>query len=209
MSPDNPPTTLTVFFGFQRVAQGTKAEVLDQLRRRDDPGPYLVFDDQTGAQFDLDPRDLHALPPSPASPASGHTAGEAGALREHRENREHRDDAPRGVGRPKLGVVAREVTLLPRHWDWLGRQPGGASVALRKLVEDARHVHADRDTVRAAREATYRFMTAIAGDLPGFEEATRALFAGEEQRFGHLIEPWHADLRAHLKKLSAASWTPR
>jgi len=197
MSPDNPSTTLTVFFGFQRVAHGMKAEVIEQLRRRDDPGPYLVFDDQTGAQFDLDPRDLHALPPS----ASG--------ARDSHDPREHRDEAPRGVGRPKLGVVAREVTLLPRHWDWLGRQPGGASVALRKLVDDARHVHADRDTARAAREATYRFMTAIAGNLPGFEEATRALFAGEEQRFGHLIEPWPADLRAHLKTLSAASWNPQ
>jgi hypothetical protein len=192
-APPGPPGTLTVFFGFQRVAHGTKAEVIEQLRRRDDPGPYLAFDDQTGEQLDLDPRDLH---PSPM-PAHGAAAA-------------HRDDAPRGVGRPKLGVVAREVTLLPRHWDWLGRQPGGASVALRKLVEDARHVHADRDTVRAAREATYRFMTAIAGNLPGFEEATRALFAGEAQRFLTLIETWPADLRAHLQKLSAAGWnTPQ
>lgn len=187
MSPDTPPTTLTVFFGFQRVAQGSKAEVVAQLRRRDDPGPYLAFDDQTGAQLDLDPRDLHEPPlPSPDTV--------------------HRDDAPRGVGRPKLGVVAREVTLLPRHWDWLGRQPGGASVALRKLVEDARHVHADRDTVRASREATYRFMTAIAGNLPGFEEATRALFAGEAPRFNALVEAWPADVRAHLHKLSATGW---
>ncbi len=184
MSPDTPLSTLTVFFGFERVAQGSKADVIEQLRRRDDPGPYLAFDDQTGEQLDLDPRDLHQGPSSPA----------------------HRDDAPRGVGRPKLGVVAREVTLLPRHWDWLGRQPGGASVALRKLVEDARHVQADRDTVRAAREATYRFMTAIAGNLPGFEEATRALFAGDAQRFDTLTDPWPADLRAHLHKLSAAGW---
>jgi hypothetical protein len=196
LTPPLPPTalnTLTVFFGFQRVAHGGKAEVIEQLRRRDDPGPYLAFDDRTGEQLDLDPRDLYQSP----MPAHGAAAA-------------HRDDAPRSVGRPKLGVVAREVTLLPRHWDWLGRQPGGASVALRKLVEDARHVHADRDTVRAAREATYRFMTAIAGNLPGFEEATRALFAGEAARFHTLIEPWPADLRAHLQKLSAAGWnTPQ
>ncbi|MEZ2293437.1 DUF2239 family protein [Variovorax sp. RCC_210] len=208
MSPDNPLTppaaptpltTLTVFFGFQRVAQGSKAEVIEQLRRRDDPGPYLAFDDQTGEQLDLDPRELHARPAPNIATTPNHGAAPA-----------HRDDAPRGVGRPKLGVVAREVTLLPRHWDWLGRQPGGASVALRKLVDDARHVHADRDTVRAAREATYRFMTAIAGNLPGFEEATRALFAGEAPRFQTLIEPWPADLRAHLQKLSAAGWnTPQ
>lgn len=196
MSPDTPPITLTVFFGFQRVAQGSKAEVIEQLRRRDDPGPYLAFDDQTGEQLDLDPHDLHELRERPTSGTSAAPPRSAA----------HRDDAPRGVGRPKLGVVAREVTLLPRHWDWLGRQPGGASVALRKLVEDARHVHAERDTVRAAREAAYRFMTAIAGNLPGFEEATRALFAGEAQRFNTLIEPWPADLRVHLQKLSAAGW---
>jgi len=190
MSSDTPTTTLTVFFGFQRVAHGSKTEVLEQLGRRDDPGPYLVFDDQTGAQLDLDMREL---PPELRYP----------------EAEPHRDDAPRGVGRPKLGVVAREVTLLPRHWDWLGRQPGGASVALRKLVEDARRVNAERDTVRAAQEAAYRFMTAIAGNLPGFEEATRALFAGEEQRFATLIDPWPADVRAHLQKLAAAGWNHR
>ncbi|QNK67300.1 DUF2239 family protein [Variovorax sp. PAMC26660] len=188
MSPDDPPITLTAFAGFRRIAHGTKAEVLAQLRELGDVPSCLVFDDQTGAQLDLDLREM----PDADTPHAGH---------------EHRDEAPRGVGRPKLGVVAREVTLLPRHWDWLGRQPGGASVALRKLVDDARRVHADRDTVRTAQEATYRVMTAIAGNLPGFEEATRALFAGDEQRFGNLIEAWPIDLRAHLQKLSAPVWS--
>ena len=85
-------------------------------------------------------------------------------------------------------------------------QPGGASVALRKLVEDARRVHADRDTVRASREATYRFMSAIAGHLPGFEEASRALFAGQHERFDTLVADWPVDVRTHLDKLSAAAW---
>ncbi|MET3441015.1 hypothetical protein ABIC94_001770 [Variovorax paradoxus] len=178
------PTTVTAFSGFQRVAGGTRTEVLAQLRQRVDAASVLLFDDSTGAQIDLDLREE-------AAPAE---------LETH-------DEAPRGVGRPKLGVVAREVTLLPRHWDWLGRQPGGASVALRRLVDDARRVHADRDTVRAAREATYRFMTAIAGDLPGFEEATRALFAGERERFDALVAPWPEDITAHLRKLSAAGWS--
>ncbi|MFY0534142.1 DUF2239 family protein [Nannocystis pusilla] len=31
-----------------------------------------------------------------------------------------------GPGRPKLGVVSREVSLLPRHWEWLERQPSGS-----------------------------------------------------------------------------------
>src|SRR5258705_4074900 len=93
-------------------------------------------------------------------------------------------------GRPKLGVTPREVTLLPRHWDWLSTQPGGASVALRKLVEHARKANRDRDQLRRAQEATYRFVSAMAGNQPGFEEAIRALFGGEEKRFYAMIEPW-------------------
>lgn len=176
MPPDSPSATLTAFAGFRRIATGSKAAVLEQLRQHREAAPVLIFDDQTGKQVDLDLREAPA------------------------------DESPRGVGRPKLGVVAREVTLLPRHWDWLARQPGGASVALRKLVDDARRVHADRDAVRAAREATYGVMTAMAGDLPGFEEAARALFAGERERFDGLLAPWPDDLRDHLRKLSGASW---
>jgi hypothetical protein len=92
-------------------------------------------------------------------------------------------------------VVAREVTLLPRHWDWLAAQPGGASVALRKLVEEARRGSADADRRRAARDAAYRFMSAMAGDLPGFEEAARALFADDRQRFDDVVAAWPADIR--------------
>jgi len=179
-----PSSGITAFSGFKRVAGGTRAEVLAQLRQRADAASMLLFDDATGAQLDLDLREETAC----AEP-------------------EAHDEAPRGVGRPKLGVVAREVTLLPRHWDWLGRQPGGASVALRRLVDEARRVHADRDTVRAAREAAYRFMTAIAGDLPGFEEATRALFAGERERFEELVAAWPEDVKAHLQRLCAAGWS--
>jgi hypothetical protein len=183
-----PPLNLIVFAGFKRIALGSTADVLAQLRERSDDTPYLVFDEQTGELLDFDVHN-RAGTVTPASGAEPH------------------DDAPRGVGRPKLGVVAREVTLLPRHWDWLNRQPGGASVALRRLVQDASRVNADRDAVRASREAAYRFMTAIAGSLPGFEEATRALFAGERNRFEALIDAWPPDLRGHLQKLSAAGWS--
>jgi hypothetical protein len=185
----SPPSHLIVFAGFKRIAQGSTADVLAQLRERSDDTPYLVFDEQTGEQLDFD---VH---------------NQTGTVVTHVASAEPHDDAPRGVGRPKLGVVAREVTLLPRHWDWLNRQPGGASVALRRLVQDASRVNADRDAVRASREAAYRFMTAIAGALPGFEEATRALFAGERNRFEALIDAWPPDLRAHLQKLSAAGWS--
>jgi len=109
---------------------------------------------------------------------------------------------PRSRGRPRLGVTSREVTLLPRHWEWLASQPGGASVALRKLVEQARRDSVGKDLRRQAQERAYHFMTAIAGDLPGFEEATRALFADDAARFAALIEAWPAAVRAHALKLA-------
>jgi hypothetical protein len=113
--------------------------------------------------------------------------------------------APRARGRPRLGVIAREVTLLPRHWQWLTSQPGGASVALRKLVEQARRDSAGRDARRQAQERAYHFMVAIAGDLPGFEEATRALFADEATRFVELIHSWPPDVREHATRLAGFS----
>jgi hypothetical protein len=113
---------------------------------------------------------------------------------------------PATPGRPKLGVVAREVTLLPRHWEWLSEQPGGASVTLRKLVEEARRTRAGEAAVRQARESCYRFMTTMAGDEPDYEEALRALFAGDARRFDALTEQWPLDVRDHARRL--ASGTP-
>jgi hypothetical protein len=120
--------------------------------------------------------------------------------------REPEDAPPRGPGRPKLGVVAREVTLLPRHWDWLNSQPGGASVALRKLVEDARRAYQAKDRQRESRDALYRFMSMLAGDQPGFEEASRALFAGDRAAFVARIASWPQDLRHHAQMLSDAAF---
>ena len=113
-----------------------------------------------------------------------------------------------GPGRPKLGVVAREVTLLPRHWAWLSSQPGGASVALRKLVEQARKDGQTQDQRRQSQEATYRFMSAMAGCLEGFEEAARALFAADRLRFEALLAPWPPDIQNHLQQLAQAAWLP-
>ncbi len=91
---------------------------------------------------------------------------------------------------------------MPRHWEWLGAQPGGASVALRKLVDEARRASGDRDRSRAAKEAAYHFMSAMAGDLPGFEEAARALFADDQRQLGELIAGWPGDIRDHIVKLA-------
>jgi hypothetical protein len=112
----------------------------------------------------------------------------------------------RGVGRPKLGVVPREVTLLPRHWEWLAKQPGGASVALRKLVEHASRDARGTDAMREARDAAYRFMHELMGDAAGFEEASRALFAGDGGRFAGLVADWPEGVRAHLLELAAPAF---
>ena len=115
-----------------------------------------------------------------------------------------RNPESRGPGRPKLGVTAREVTLLPRHWEWLATQPGGASVALRKLVEAAaRDPKAER---LAARDAAYRFASAMGGDEAGFEEAMRALYAGKRKKFHRQLETWPPDVREHLEKMAAPAF---
>ena len=113
-------------------------------------------------------------------------------------------EPPRGPGRPKLGVVAREVTLLPRHWEWLSTQPGGASVALRNLVEGARRANESKDRIRQARESAYRFIRTMAGNEAGFEEATRALFAGKLELFERHTSTWPADVRDHSFALASA-----
>ena len=186
----------TAFMGHQRLAEGPLAEVaLAVMTAARTPGaePIIIFDDATGRPIDLDlrgtERDILARLPSPAPQPE--TAADAAATTE-----------PRGRGRPKLGVVAREVTLLPRHWEWLNAQPGGASVALRKLVEDARRANGDRDRARAARDAAYHFMSVMAGNLGGFEEASRALFADDRRRMAGLIAGWPDDIRDHVVKLA-------
>jgi hypothetical protein len=148
----------------------------------------LVFDTVTSRPIDLDLRGeaadiLARLAPKPVADA---------------------DTMPARPGRPKLGVVAREVTLLPRHWDWLASQPGGASVTLRKLVEAARRQQGGDAARRQAQESTYRFMSAMTGNEAGFEEAIRALFAGDRDRFAGLIAGWPQDLRDHIASLAAA-----
>ena len=115
-------------------------------------------------------------------------------------------EAPR-PGRPKLGVVAREVTLLPRHWDWLASQPGGASVALRKLVEEASCNPKARS--RARKDAIYRLATALVGDAPGYEEAMRAIYAGTREDFLAQIEAWPPDVRTTLEEMAAEAFSSK
>ena len=190
------PQFVTAFIGQQRLASGRLAEValaVLKASRNAAEASILIFDDANGRPLDLDlrgsERDIVARLPQPI-PTPELSAEDAAA------------PEPRGRGRPRLGVVAREVTLLPRHWEWLGVQPGGASVALRKLVEAARRASGDLDRSRAARDAAYHFMSAMAGNLPGFEEASRALFADDRRRLAGLIAGWPDDVRDHTVRLA-------
>jgi hypothetical protein len=185
--------SFTAFEGERRLVSGSLAQVALAIKRAGRmAAPVLVFSDASGRSLDLDLRgsedEIVARLPrtAPAVPAPD----------------EPEPTEPRGRGRPRLGVVAREVTLLPRHWEWLNAQPGGASVALRKLVDEARRISGDRDRLRAARDAAYHFMSAMAGNLANFEEATRALFADDRRRFAGLIADWPVDVRDHIVKLA-------
>ena len=172
--------TFTAFEGPERIAHGDLLTVASAAIKAQ-PESVIVFEDSTGERVDLDLR----LGPEAAASA-------------HLEHLQPPPAAPQGRGRPKLGVTPREVTLLPRHWAWLARQSGGASAALRRLVEEA--LRADDAPLRAreAREAAYRVMSALAGDLPSFEEASRALFAGREVDFAAIISRWPADVAAYV-----------
>ncbi|GCB04222.1 DUF2239 family protein [Ralstonia sp. SET104] len=193
--------TCTAFAGNQRLAGGLVHDVARALKLHLDSHPesqVLVFDNTSAQPVEFDLRGtvedvlarLDQAAPSATEPAES-------------------ESRPRGPGRPKLGVIAREVTLLPRHWDWLAAQPGGASVTLRKLVEDARRAAEGDDRRRIAQEAAYRFMSAMAGNAAGFEDATRALFAADAVAFESLTQSWPADVRDFARELASRAFHPQ
>jgi len=196
--PDSP---YVAFDGDRCIAAGDLRDVAraakQTLDRRKDAS-VLVFDGTTSGPIDIDFRGtvddvLARLPDIAEAPAAAEDAAVP---------------APRGPGRPKLGVVAREVTLLPRHWEWLAQQSGGASVALRRLVDEARRANKDKDRIRHAQEAAYRFIAAMAENKPHYEEVARALFAGDAERFESWTASWPADVRDHARRLAAAAFEP-
>lgn len=186
-------TSCSAFDQHQRIATGTLAEVAAATKQAIDAGttdPVLIFDDHSSHPIELDFRGsaddvLARLAPAEATP----------------------EPPPRGPGRPKLGVTSREVTLLPRHWAWLAQQPGGASAVLRRLVEKAQRSGAPKERMQQAMEAVERFMQAMTGDFRGHEEASRAFYRGERERFATLTEPWPVDVRDHLRLLVARAWS--
>ena len=167
--------SLTAFLGDEIVARGDAAAVRRELAARYESrqAEVRVFEDGIGRLVDLDFREAPAAPPDPP---------------------------PRGRGRPALGVVAREVTLLPRHWEFLSRGRGGVSAALRRLVEEAWRREAGP---AEKRDSAYRFLSHMAGDRPGYEEALRALYRGEDERFRSLIASWPKAIRDYVGELLA------
>src|SRR5580658_7240959 len=167
----NEEQTYTAFVGETKIASGPLACMLSGVKAKFDSSEstqLLIFEDQTGRQVDFDLRGTTTEVLARAVPAP-----------------------PRaGPGRPKLGVISREVSLLPRHWEWLEQQPNGASAALRRLVDQARLQEPDRQRSRRAREAVGRFLSAMAGNRPGYEEACRALYTVDRARFEKLIRKW-------------------
>lgn len=197
-----PPLSATAFEGCRLLSAGPLIEVALAVKRASQAGasePLLVFDDATGRVIDLDLRGSSAdiatrLSQAPEAAKSPPALPPTAAAESPAE--------PSGRGRPKLGVVGREVTLLPRQWEWLAVQPGGASVTLRKLVDEARRSGAARQKTRLAQEVAYKFLSAMAGDMPGFEEATRALFANNRIAFERQIADWPEDVRLYATRLA-------
>lgn len=192
-------TSWIAFSKSKCIASGTPREVAADVKRFVDSqstGIVLVFDAKTSLSVEIDlrgslPAVLKRLPATKAQEPSPDNASPV--------------SSERTAGRPRLGVTAREVTLLPRHWEWLSTQPGGASVALRKLVEHALRTSKEVDRLRQAQEAAYRFMNVMAGDSPGFEEASRALFANDIGRLQQFVSKWPRDVRNHVLFLADAT----
>jgi hypothetical protein len=197
---DTATSSYTSFNGHERIASGSlkvNALAVKHALASDVTSPLLTFCDQTGQVVDFDIRGSDAEMLARLPPEVNVLQVNESALTNSEEL-----DEPRGRGRPKLGVVAREVTLLPRHWDWLAAQRGGASVTLRKLVDEARRASVGRDRQRQTNERAYHFMSTMAGDMAGFEEASRALFANDAAKFHQLTEAWPTDVRDYLRHLA-------
>ncbi len=190
----NEDRTFTAFVGNRLLAAGSITEVVARSKSVVDAGVserVALFDDETGRIIDID--------------YTGSTQEVLARLAIHPllqpEEEAVKEEKPRGPGRPKLGVVSREVSLLPRHWAWLAHQRGGASAALRKLVDEARIKYKAQEQAFKAKEAVHRFMWDMAGDFPYFEETTRAFFAKDYRRFSTLISEWPPDIRQYLELL--------
>lgn len=192
IQPADHDKTFVAFIGTKLISRGVLTDVARAVKGPYDDGTserIALFDEETGRPVDVD--------------FSGSGEEVVARLCQRFSQEQPKAEPKRGPGRPKLGVVSREVSLLPRHWDWLGQQRGGASASLRRLVDAARKANAPQDKARQAIDATHRFLWDMAGDQPGFEEATRALFAQDFDAFDDRIASWPIGLREQLHRFTA------
>lgn len=201
MNSDNPASWIA-FEGNRRIASGPRADVAAEVKRIADgngQASVLVFDAVTSRLVELDLRGTLEEVVARYTPTAGSAECDEGSVDRGVQPR-------RGPGRPRLGVISKEVTLLPRHWAWLGSQRGGASATLRRLVDQARKASVSSDLVRESQDAAYRFMLTMAGDRTGYEEAVRALYAGDEAGFEARIQAWPRDIAEHIRTLAAGAF---
>jgi hypothetical protein len=187
--------TYTAFGGHTALGTGPIHSVVAAAKSRWDLGTdtVLVFDDVTGKQIDFD---YEGSPEEVQEKLWWHPL-----FRSQESLMTAQGASQRGPGRPKLGVVSREISLLPRHWEWLEQQPQGASAAIRRLVDEARKRAPDADRARTRRVAAGNFLWAMGGNLANFEEASRALYAGDAERLERQIKDWPKDVRAYVYRL--------
>lgn len=180
--------TYTAFDGSKIISQGTLAHIalsLKQKTREQKTATLLVFSDLTGRQIDID--------------LSGTDKQVLDRLKVYSPQELQ---ANTGAGRPKLGVMPREISLLPNHWEWLLNQDGGSSAVIRNLI-DEKMKSRSKDKVKSAQETTYKFLSAIAGDLPNFEEAIRFLYRKDKKKFSELISSWPKDIIKYSMMLAS------
>lgn len=194
-------SSCTAFQGTRLLVAGSLATValaVKSASEHDVTLPILVFNDATGRTIEFDLR-------GSADDVMARLSHPLEAVEARSRRSPDASTTPRGPGRPKLGVIGREVTLLPRHWEWLAEQPSGASVALRRLVDDAKRNSGPKEKMRTAQERAYHFMHAMAGNFPGFEEATRALFANDPSRLEQHMASWPDDVRSYATRLASGA----
>ena len=192
------PASYTAFLEQKQIGSGNFEAVKCEACQRVTEGerrPIIIFNDANGRVVDIDYQNPE-LSQEPLPISSSVHADEA------KEDRQLRR-----VGRPKLGVVAKEVTLLPRHWEWLAAQQGGASVTLRKLVEEARRKNPDAEIMQQSRDACYRIINALAGNEAASEDALRALYADDQQTFAEIIALWPQDVSRYVNKMSRSAFS--
>ena len=182
--------TYTAFEDHKILSQGFLEDVVLKVKKRLEKSPesqIVIYSDATGKSMDFN-----------------FQGSEKEVLKrlEVYTTPENTTEASSGPGRPKLGVISREVSLLPKHWEWLATQSGGASNTLRKLVEENMKKTSGVLTVKTAQERTYKFMSVEAGDLENYEEALRALYRKDKERFTSEIKTWPRDVQKHILELA-------